>query len=84
MAIKFDENGKFIGFKCETPDCETCEFERELDNEMKHFSEGYREGSEQAVKAVMDLMYALREIGGQPTLKDLVKLAKRIRENSKK
>ena len=29
--------------------------------------------------AVMDLFYALREIKGSPTLKDLVKLAKRIK-----
>ena len=31
------------------------------------------------VTAVMDLFYALREIKGSPTLKDLVKLAKRIK-----
>jgi hypothetical protein len=29
--------------------------------------------------AVMDLFYALKEIKGTPTLKDLVKLAKRIK-----
>lgn len=34
---------------------------------------------ERAVQAVMDLFYALKEIKGQPTLKDLVKLAQRIR-----
>lgn len=32
-----------------------------------------------ASQAVMDLFYALRTIKGQPTLKDLVKLAKRIK-----
>jgi len=31
------------------------------------------------VQAVMDLFYALKEIKGTPTLKDLVKLAKRIK-----
>lgn len=35
---------------------------------------------EKAVEAVMDLFYALRHIGGRPTLKDLVKLAKRIKK----
>jgi hypothetical protein len=30
-------------------------------------------------QAVMDLFYALREINGKPNLKDLVKLAKRIK-----
>jgi len=30
-------------------------------------------------QAVMDLFYALRAIKGKPTLKDLVKLAKRIK-----
>lgn len=33
-----------------------------------------------AVGAVTDLFFALREIGGTPTLKDLVKLARRIDE----
>jgi hypothetical protein len=36
---------------------------------------------EKAVQAVMDLFFALRSIKTQPTLKDLVKLAKRIRGN---
>lgn len=31
------------------------------------------------VQAVMDLFYALKAIKAQPTLKDLVKLAKRIK-----
>lgn len=35
---------------------------------------------ERAVQAVMDLFYALRAINGTPTLKDLVKLAKRIKK----
>ena len=34
-----------------------------------------------AVKLVMDLFYALKEIKGQPTLKDLVKLAKRVKKD---
>ncbi len=37
---------------------------------------------EKAVQAVMDLYYSLKHIGGKPTLKDLVKLAKRIRGKS--
>jgi hypothetical protein len=32
-----------------------------------------------ASQAVMDLFFALREIKGKPTLRDLVKLAKRIK-----
>jgi len=32
-----------------------------------------------AWRAVMDLFFALRSVGGEPTLKDLVKLARRIR-----
>lgn len=35
---------------------------------------------EHAAQAVMDLYYALKAIGGTPTLKDLVKLAKRIKK----
>jgi hypothetical protein len=35
---------------------------------------------EKAVTAVLDLMYALKHIKGKPTLKDLIKLAKRIRK----
>ncbi len=34
---------------------------------------------DRAVQLVMDLFYALRTIKGTPTLKDLVKLAKRIK-----
>lgn len=34
-----------------------------------------------AVTLVMDLFYALRAIDGTPTLKDLVKLAKRIKKD---
>lgn len=34
---------------------------------------------EAAVRLVMDLVFALRAIGGEPSNKDLVKLAKRIR-----
>jgi len=34
---------------------------------------------ERAVQAVMDLYFALRAIKGKPTLRDLVKLAKRIK-----
>jgi hypothetical protein len=49
------------------------------------YREGYEDGEKaaraRAVQAIMDLFYALREIDGQPTLKDLVKLAKRIRRN---
>jgi hypothetical protein len=37
------------------------------------------EERERAVQAVMDLFFALKHIGGEPTLRDLVKLAKRIR-----
>jgi hypothetical protein len=36
---------------------------------------------QQAVELVMDLFYALREIKSNPTLKDLVKLAKRIKNS---
>jgi hypothetical protein len=36
-------------------------------------------GREQAMGAVMDLYFAIREIGGAPVLKDLLKLARRIR-----
>jgi hypothetical protein len=32
-----------------------------------------------AIEAVMDLFFALRQIGGRPTLRDLTKLAKRIK-----
>ena len=38
-----------------------------------------KEEREKAVQAVMDLFFALKEIGGKPTLRDLVKLAKRIK-----
>ena len=41
--------------------------------------EAMEEQRERDVQAVMDLFYALKHIGGQPTLRDLVKLAKRIR-----
>jgi hypothetical protein len=35
---------------------------------------------ERSVSAVMDLFYALRDINGTPNMKDLVKLAGRIRK----
>lgn len=38
-----------------------------------------KEERAKAAQAVMDLFFALKEIGGTPTLKDLVKLAKRIK-----
>lgn len=45
------------------------------------FKAGYKEGKEESVQAVMDLFFALKNLGGKPTLKDLVKLAKRIRKS---
>lgn len=36
---------------------------------------------ERSVGLVMDLYYALKHIGGTPTLKDLVKLAQRIKKD---
>jgi len=36
---------------------------------------------DKAAQTVMDLFYALRAIGGTPNLKDLVKLAKRIKRS---
>ena len=48
------------------------------------FEDGFIAGESgeriRAKNAVMDLFYALREIGGTPTLRDLVKLARRIKE----
>lgn len=35
---------------------------------------------EKAVQAVMDLYFALRTIKGKPTMRDLIKLAKRIKK----
>lgn len=38
-----------------------------------------KEEREKAVQATMDLFFALKDINGKPSLRDLVKLAKRIR-----
>jgi hypothetical protein len=38
---------------------------------------------DRAVGLVMDLFWALKTIHGQPNLKDLVKLAKRIKHDAK-
>lgn len=48
------------------------------DSIVKAFNDGYEQASIDASQDVMDLFYALRAINGTPTLKDLVKLAKRI------
>lgn len=49
---------------------------------MDAFKAGYEAGSQSAAQAAMDLVVALRAIKGRPTLKDLVKLAKRIRQTA--
>lgn len=41
---------------------------------------GYDQSTKDAVSAIMDLVGALRNIDGEPTLKDLVKLAQRLRK----
>lgn len=38
-----------------------------------------KEVKQKAVQAVMDLYFALRDINGKPTMRDLIKLAKRIK-----
>jgi len=52
----------------------------DFDMEAEAREEARLEERERNVQAVMDLFFALKEIGGQPTLRDLVKLAKRIRK----
>jgi len=52
----------------------------DFDMDAENREEAMREQRERDVQAVMDLFYALKHIGGQPTLRDLVKLAKRIRK----
>ena len=47
---------------------------------MHGFKGGYATAKKYSVNTVMDLFYVLKEIGGSPTLKDLVKLAKRIKK----
>ena len=39
----------------------------------------YNDGIDDAVERVTHLLFALRTIGGTPTNKDLIKLAKRIK-----
>lgn len=39
---------------------------------------------QKAVQAIMDLFFALKYFGGKPTLKDLIKLAKRIKNDKSK
>lgn len=69
-------------FPC-TPPCDSFGV---CDNccEARIFDVGFVRGadsySSKASQTVMDLFFALREIKGQPTLKDLVKLARRIKE----
>ena len=50
-----------------------------LKEENEGLAEALQEERSRAVGLVMDLFYALRDINGTPTLKDLVKLAKRIK-----
>ena len=45
----------------------------------KELKEELKKERQKASETVMDLFFALREISGTPTLKDLVKLAKRIK-----
>lgn len=42
-----------------------------------------KQAFQQAEDLVLDLFKALREIKGKPTLKDLIKLAKRIRKEKR-
>ena len=44
------------------------------------FIAGAKWQRDEDAKATMDLYFALREIGGEPTRRDLIKLAKRIKE----
>lgn len=43
-------------------------------------SKKYTKANLKASQAVMDLVFALRELKCQPTIRDLVKLARRIKE----
>ena len=68
--------------RCEPPCdsfgiCDNC-------HDAKVFDVGFIRGAEQysqkASQAVMDLLFALRAIGDRPTMRDLVRLARRIKE----
>jgi hypothetical protein len=60
--------------------CPELGYEKELLEEIDTLRMQIEVKNRKSVSAVMDLFYALREIDGSPTLKDLVKLAKRIKK----
>lgn len=60
------------------------EIDKELEDAVdKSLAQGldkaFNMAIDESMQRVMDLFYGLREIGGTPNLKDLVKLAKRIK-----